>query len=247
MSTSLAKEMSPDLPHRTPEGEEPPHKQERRQGLRKGLDNLSIDPPDLDGVDVWMEKAMRFHPLPSEQGVYDDIDQAVDEVCANLYRDAEEALARFYLSVRQPKWRVVEGKREAARDEDTGEIIWQLDEWGEPLEDWSRVEGVELERIIQILGRAIFTASKEVSRLYSQAFIADKVRQEHYWTGYRSVISGTIEDKTAAAMRGSREPRFFFVYRYTVWKRLSDRLDDLREAKRTLEFFRGRQQRSEGR
>jgi hypothetical protein len=249
LSTRLAKEMSPPAPTRLPEkGEHPPHREEpESRGFRKGLDQMSVEPAIVDGIDDHVDKAIRYHPLPREQQVYDEINKAVDEVWVNLYRDVEEALERFYLSVRVPTWKVVEGKRVAARDEDTGEVIWQTDDLGNPIEDWTRLEGTILEEMIQVLGRAILNASKEVSRLYTEMFTADRERSGDYWDGYGSVISGTIEDKTAAAMRNSRGTRFYFVYKYTVWKRLSDRLDDLREAKRSLEFFRGRQQRSEGR
>lgn len=216
--------------------------------LRRGIGEMSIDAEDkarrareVDTafeIEKFFRERFRFEPLADEARIMLRIEEVSERLAAEMFGEAEQALERFYASVRTPETEVIDGERvTTVRD---GKIVWRKDETGRFIEDWDRLEGIELEATILALQRVILTVSDEVSKLYGRALVADKVRDDAWAEFYRKPIEGTKDDRAAYATLHTREPRWYFYACFLVHRRLSDKLQEMKETKKTLEFFRSR-------
>lgn len=111
----------------------------------------------------------------------------------------------------------------------------------EELGDFSKLEPVELERMILELQKVIYQATDVVSALYNDAYFADRVQQDEFWSAYRTLDGKvTMGDRNAYAYSESQDSRFFYYYSFLLWRRMHDKLAALREFQKTLEWFRSR-------
>lgn len=203
-----------------------------RRGLSHLVPKYDVDAlPDAPNTDIlqFLDEHIRYQPRRSEAHIIARIESAVDGLLDGLFSEADSALEALYRSVR-----VVEGY-----DED-GMPIWRRDDEGAYVEDWSLVDGMDLERTIMALQRVIIAATEEVGKLYMRALFAQHVKDDEYWDAYRSVIDGTINDRTAAAYRATKDSRYYYFYVYWLWKRASDLLEAYKNTKKDLEFMRSR-------
>lgn len=136
------------------------------------------------------------------------------------------------------------------------DIDHTVDDIYDKLQDFSKMEPMELERAILTIQKTIFLATDTVSSLYNDAYFADRVQQDEYWAAYaelgpeesedgasRKTGKVTIGDRQAYAYEKTRDARFYYYYTYLLWRRLSEKLSSLRELQKTLEWFRSRTQR----
>lgn len=224
-----------------------------QSSLRRGIGDMSIPADEKERrkkeltetfeIEQFFRERFRFAPLPDEARIMLRIEETADKLATEMFAEADQALSHFYESVRIPEIEVVDGQRVTKIDD--GRIVWQTDELGRVIEDWDRLEGIELEGTILTLQRVILRVTDEVSRLYGRALVADKVRDDEYQELYRKPIEGTKDDRNAYAVTKTREARWFYYGTYLVYVRLRDKLEVLKETKKSLEFFRSRQMKAE--
>lgn len=107
--------------------------------------------------------------------------------------------------------------------------------------DFSRMEPLELERLILSIQKAIYVASGIVAERYNAAYWSDRIQQDEYWKAYREPKSVKAkEDRQSYAMEQTREERFAYYIRFMLWRRLSEKLNSLKDLCRTLEFYQQR-------
>lgn len=192
-----------------------------RRGLSRRVRDYRLDDDSLPTgpqTDIlgFLDEHIRYEPRRSEANIIARIEATVEDVLDNLFGEAEVALSSLYDSVRV------------------------VGDDGQAVEDWSRVDGMDLERTIMTLQRVIVSATDAVGKLYARTLFAQNVKDDEYWEAYRSVIDGTINDRTAAAFRATKDSRYYFFYNYWVWKRAADMLEAYKTLKRDLEFMRSR-------
>ena len=111
------------------------------------------------------------------------------------------------------------------------------------MEAFSKGEPVDLERIILTVQKVIYLATDTVAELYNDAYFADRVQQDEYWSAYKRYEGkgkATVGDRQAHAYEVTRDSRFYYYYRFLLWKRLSEKLSALSALQKTLEWFRSR-------
>lgn len=215
--------------------------------FRKGIDLMRrFDTRDvLETLPVGREtetvrflaEDMRFEFRKAEASIVHRIEEAAESLVRDLFGWADDALSRFYSSVRTPELSdsgtvVLDGN---------GQPIWKRDpDTGQYIEDWRRLDGMDVEAAIMDLQRVIVRASDEVTMLHGRTAMAQAVKDDEYWEAYRAVIDGTVNDRTASAYRATRDSRYFYFYTYLVWNRASQRLEAIKGVKRDLEFMRSR-------
>jgi hypothetical protein len=124
-----------------------------------------------------------------------------------------------------------------------GDIDDTIEEFFERVQDFNKMEVLELERTILSIQGVIYLATDVVTSLYNDAYFADRVQQDEYWAAYKSLDGkATIGDRQAHAYEATRDSRFFYYYSYLLWKRMSEKLSALRDLQKTLEWFRSRTQ-----
>ena len=124
-----------------------------------------------------------------------------------------------------------------------GDIDSSIEAFFKKLEDFNKVEPVELERIILTVQKVIYLATDTVAELYNDAYFADRVQQDEYWSAYKRYEGkgkATVGDRQAHAYEVTRDSRFYYYYRFLLWKRLSEKLSALSALQKTLEWFRSR-------
>lgn len=174
---------------------------------------------DQSGTLAFLSHTMRLQPRSEEAGVLDKLTTQINKLMLHAYGDIDQVVAHFY----------------------------------DQLQEFNKMEPVELERAILQIQKVIYLATDTVSSLYNDAYFADRVQQDEYWAAYRGLApeetedgsarpSGkvTIGDRQAYAYAKTRDSRFYYYYRYLVWRRLSEKLSALRDLQKTLEWFRSR-------
>ena len=126
-----------------------------------------------------------------------------------------------------------------------GDIDEVIAKFFEKVESSSKMEPGELERVILSIQKVVYTGTDMVTSLYQDAYFADRVQQDEYWSAYRSneiPVSGkiTIGDRQAYAYDKSQDSRFFYYYSFLLWRKVSEKLSTLKDLQRTLEFQRNR-------
>jgi hypothetical protein len=213
-----------------------------RRGLldlqdRTVLDQLP-DGPSSKALDLLTE-TIRYEPRRGEAAVLARVERTAAEVCGELFRDADEALEEFYASVRVPVMERVGGV-EMPKTRADGSFVWEADEWGRPREDWSKLDGMDVERAIARLQRVVAWASDRVAQLWVRAHFAQEVAEDEHADAWHSTRLGTREDKQATARRESRDARWHYLVTLWTWKRAAERLRVLEQTMRDLGFQRSR-------
>jgi hypothetical protein len=210
-------------------------------GLLQPPAPVVIETEDGQVTDVtsFLSDRMRFAPRKSEAEILAKIEEAAEKYARDLFADADDALENLYLDVRIPEVEKVKNKTVTmVRD---GRVIWKLDEAGSPIEDWSRLDGMDIERAIMTLQRVIGVAVVMVAQLQGRVEFAYAVSQDEYWEAYgKDRFGGTNDQREAAARRTTWESRYYYFYTRAVWTILSAKLDHLKNVKRDLEFMRSR-------
>jgi len=104
------------------------------------------------------------------------------------------------------------------------------------------MEPSELERMILLIQKVVYLSNELVTKLYQDAYFADRVQQDEYWTAYKELegTKPTIGDRQAYAYEKSQDSRFYYYYLFMLWRRLNEKLESLKSLQRTLEFSRSR-------
>ena len=223
--------------------------QPERPGFRRGLVGLKpIDPsaadalPEGPSTDItkWLVN-VRLEPRREEAALLSRIEQTADDVVAELFADADRILESLRLEARKVVMRDVTADLQMPKaNQDTGEIEYVRDVEGRFTLDWSRVDGMDVEKAIMGLQEVIDRASDQVAILKVRATWAWQVKEDEYWDAYRKSIGSTINDSVSAAMRATKDSRFHYFVVWSIWERAERRLAGVQQAKRDLEFMRQR-------
>lgn len=212
--------------------------------MRKGLDH--VIPEEMKEelkhsfeMEEFFRSKMRLTPRKAEGNIIRRIEDTVESLIDNLYSEADIALERFYSRVRVPVM-VRNDEGDLVVKKIDGKPQYKKDEYGQYIEDWKTIDGYELEGVIFTLQRIIGEVGDEVAKLYARAVMADKTRNDEYYQAWRKVTDGLKDDKVAYALEQSQESRWFYVFNFLIWHRLNQKLENLKETKKSLEFFRTR-------
>jgi len=183
-------------------------------GIGSSLDipvGRSLNDIEQSGTLDFLAHVMRFDPRKTEVEILDKLNDQIDTLMKHAYRDIDDLIDNFYMKVDEVK------------------------------DDFSQLASVDLERMILGLQKVIYLATDTVSSLYNEAYFADRIQQDEYWASYRKPESkATIGDRQAHAYEETRDSRFYYYYRYMLWRRMSEKLSALREMQKTLEWYRSR-------
>jgi hypothetical protein len=84
------------------------------------------------------------------------------------------------------------------------------------------------DRLLLELQTEIARVDQEVTKRYIRAQYAYYMMDDEYWEAYRKVISGTTNDRMAAAKTKTKEDRYFYFVQYAAWKQINDKLQGIK-------------------
>jgi hypothetical protein len=145
-----------------------------------------------------------------------------DKVVGEEFRGYFSVLDRIHKCTRTP-----------ACDPDTGIIkaypdgtpMWEVDEWGDPAEDWSRLDDHTRSNLLYMLATRLGEWEMRSADDWAEAMYAKVVWEEKFAQGFVAMpghqVSGkpTIEDRTQFGNRHSMDERYFAIFKSAVAKK----------------------------
>lgn len=175
-------------------------------------ENQELSETEQSGTLDFLAHLMRLEPRASERPILEKLNAQIDEYIALSYGGIDASLEHFFKKI-------------------------NIDD-----NSFAQIDPLELERIILQIQKTIYSVTEFVSNLYNEAYFSDRIQQDEYWSAYREADLKTKDDKQAFAYHKTKDSRFYYYYRYMIWKRMSEKLSSLKDMQKTLEFFRTRTQ-----
>jgi hypothetical protein len=191
---------------------EVPELTEPRRFRTTGFSRMPLDwkgePTSAAGEDPTSDKMMieRIHAV---------VRRAIDKE----FLDALEVLDELHSIVRT-----------ARMDDDgfmvdaSGRPVWETNDLGMPLEDYSRLGSKERERFIYQISTRLFDWRSRAVEAWAEAMFAKALWEDAFSIGYEEPPAGTrvtIEDRTARGRLRSREERYFAIFK-TYYSKQAD-------------------------
>lgn len=206
------------LAHLAPEAEELENEGRRVSGLEKS----------------GLFSKLEFKWKKEDQLFLDRVRVAASVVTSREYEALQGALDVLYEGIRVPR---LSANNNVVRDEN-GRVVWERTEDGQIVEDWSRMDGADLEVAIFNLQRSRVELSARVNELLQEAIFSKHILNDEYYEGYRSLVEGTQGDRAAQANRVTREDKYFAFYKYCLWSSADTLLKEIAGLQRVMEKVR---------
>lgn len=135
---------------------------------------------------------------------------AVDHKLTVDFADAYRVLNEVWDVVRMPK---LGSDGEPLRDAQ-GWVVWLKDDYGRPVEDWSRLTRRTAENLMFSITTNLFGWEQAAADAWSEAMYARSLWEESFASAFDAapVAKVTVDDKTHFAQRSSIEERYFAVF-----------------------------------
>lgn len=149
----------------------------------------------------------------SDQLILDQIRAAAEQGFAELFEGALFLVDQLYAELRVPK---VNNYEQVVIGSD-GRQVWETDEYGNYIEDWTRLTGEDIEKCLFDLARVRMRVAPMVNNLMLEAMFAKRIYTEVKEEAHLSIIDGTIPDKEARSSRKSRKDNYHAFFRFWLW------------------------------
>lgn len=184
---------------------------------------------------------IKFSWKAEDKNTLEQIRAAVNSMINDTFSEAYAIIDGVYESVRVPEL----NSSGVVRTNQEGRIIWEKDESGKLIEDWSKLDGLDIEKALFDLERVKIPISLRTSELYSEALYAKHLFDDKWWDTYSEQVDGTQNDRSSRANRQSAEEKYHSFFRYLLWERVNVFLKEVQSLMRLLEKVRDWRIRSE--
>lgn len=159
---------------------------------------------------------------------------ASDTITKNHFITIFKALDAVYGNIRVPK---VNQNGMTVFDEN-GRIVWERNPDGSYKEDWSLLDGFDIEAAIFELQKAKTELAVQNNSLFQEAVFAKYIYRDEYQDSYRSLLDGTQGDRNSFAHKATRESRYFAFYKFCLWNSSDILLKEINNLQRIMERIR---------
>lgn len=177
---------------------------------------------------------IRYEWRPEDQHSLVQLRAAASTVIAHAFNNVATILDNFYETFRVIKKNSM-GFPQLDQDD---RWMWEKDEFGKYKEDFSLVNGQDIEKALFDLQKEKLNFSQLISELFLEAVFAHYSFKDEYSERYEALLEGTVGDRTARASRDTREAKYFAFFRYYLWQRASAFEKEVSELMRLLERIR---------
>lgn len=187
-----------------------------------------------------LENKYRFVWKPEDRDALEQIRQGADSMVEEAFLEFAETLDGFYCALRIPEQKngvVVIGA--------DGRFVWQKDNDGKIIEDWSQLTGQDCEHTLANLARLRIEVAPKVNELMLEALMARYSAQDSYDDSWASIMDGTQGDRTAKSNRESRQDKYHAYFRFYIYSVAKTLLDEIQSFAKLLENVRYWQVRSQ--
>ena len=145
-----------------------------------------------------------------------------DRIVKEEFRGYFSVLDRLYRCTRHP---AVDQQTGVIKTYPDGTPMWEVDEWGDPAEDWSLLDDHTRDNLLHVLAVRLGEWEMHAADNWAEAMYAKVVWEEKFAQGFVAMpghqVSGkpTIEDRTQFGNRFSTDERYFAVFKSVVSKK----------------------------
>jgi hypothetical protein len=195
-------------------------------------------PPDRTRTFTYTNfSRMRTGWLGDDAVMLGEINATADRIIKGHFKVAFDLIDKIYLCVREAE---ADGNGEVRVGPD-GRPVWQLDEQGNPVEDWTRLGDREREAFLFTLTTHMFDFERARVRAWREAMFSKAQWEEKFALGFRSLngaaITGkpTVDDRAQAGTSASMQERYFAIFCSAVSKEADGIIRALYALQRLLE------------
>lgn len=207
---------------------------EIKDSLIGDFDPESEEVKEVITVYQQLYQKIRYDWRSEDKNALSQLRAAADKVLGYTFRDVVRILDNFYETFRVPEL----NSAGLPILDDKKRWVWKKNELGQYIEDFSQVNGQDIEKALFDLQRTKVEISQATSQLYLEAVFAHYVMKDEYHDKYESLLEGTVGDRTARANRETKESKYFSFFRYYLWQRASTFEKEITELMRLLERIR---------
>lgn len=180
---------------------------------------------------------IRFTWRAEDRAVRERIHVAAEAMFQEGFADAIAVVDDFFMNLRIPEQREVDGVRVVIRGLD-GRPVWKKDEHGHVIEEWGQLTGQDVEYALMNLQRLRMVLAPQVNELFLDALYARHVASDIYDDTWGSMMDGTQGDRSARANRESRPDRYAAYFRFYLYSVADTFLKEITSFMKTLENIR---------
>jgi hypothetical protein len=188
----------------------------------------------LEEVSEGLDQPMEVDPHPDRRRTFEQLGFArmrtrwtkgEEGVIESAKTQAELELDRYFADIYKIMNRLYEIVREPVRDPQTGEtltnrrgyVIWQKDEFGLEIEDWSRLTDGQKEEFLHQITTRMVMWEQRAADMWGEAMFAKGAWEERFALSFTDApqVEGkrpTEADRTQHAQVVSREQRYLAIY-----------------------------------
>lgn len=192
------------------------------------------DPHLMERKGVGVFSKLEFKWRESDYMILQQIRAASERAFMEMYDGTIDILDDLYAQIRVAELTA----HDTVKRDDNNRPVWEREEDGSYKEDWSRLDGVDIERSLFELTKIRLAVGTQVGELLMEAMFAKHIHTEEHDDAYVGAIDGTVADRTARANRKARESKYHSFYRYWLWHQSKVFLDELNNFQRVLERVR---------
>jgi hypothetical protein len=174
---------------------------------------------------------MKLDFTRDERVQMDRIKAIVDGIITRRFMDAHALMNDLFDTVRTHEVNPDTG--EMMRD-GFGLPVWVRTATGAPEEDWSRLTRKQREDFLFRITTQIYRWEQEKADLWGEAMYAKAMWTEEFSIEYDRSMSGTIEDRTAAANRRAAEAKYFAIFSGQISKKADGIVRSMRDLSKVL-------------
>lgn len=170
-----------------------------------------------------------------------DVQFAADQAIKTVFPRALRLLARLQEIARVPA--AIDPATGEPERHPNGKIKWLVDEWGEPVEDWSRLDPKSRSDALFTITTHMYEWESNRVRLWAEAMYAKVLWEQSFSYGFRvlpgssGAISGkpTIDDRTQLGHAHSAQDRYFGVFQSSISRQADALVRSMERIGRLLE------------
>ena len=169
---------------------------------------------------------IRFSWRPEDKAILDRIRCSAESVFEEAFGEVISVIDYFYMQLRCPEQREVNGQRVVVRDS-SNRVVWKKNADGKIVEDWNQLTGQDVEHTLANLERLKLDVAPKVNELMLEALYARHVASDVYDDAWGSIMDGTQGDRTARSNQKSRVDRYHAYFRYYIFSVAKTFLDEI--------------------
>jgi hypothetical protein len=178
---------------------------------------------------------IRFSWSAEDRAALERIRIASDSVTQAAFLETFEVIDWFYEQLRVPRRDPNTGM---VLKDTTGRTVWETDDQGRPLEQWSQLTGQDIEQTMMNLERIRLYVAPQVQKLFLEALLAQQSAKDAYDKAWGTLMDGTQGDRTARSNRESQVDRYHAYFRFYIYSVAKSFLDEMGSFMRSLDRVR---------